>query len=111
MNSFDANERIRLVDSLIRRIVPGNKVNLMLYDGDYFYVHKNEAGTLYKSERTGSIVFSTHPLTPEGWEEVPQNQLHVYKDGELIFEGEKHEHTYVHDDDKMKLLYLEYAGL
>jgi len=111
MNSFDANERIRLLDRLIRRIVPGNKVNIMLYDGDYFYVHKNEEGTLFKSERSGSVVFSTHPLTPDGWEEVPQNQLQVYKDGELIFEGEKHEHTYVHDDEKMKLLYLEYAGL
>ena len=111
MNSFDANERIRLVDKLIRRIVPENKVNLMIYDGDYFYVHKNEEGTLYKSERPGSVIFSTHPLTPDGWEEVPQNQLLVYKDGELIYEGEKHEHTYIEDEENTKLLYLGYAGL
>ena len=111
MNSFDANDRIRIVDQLIKRIVPENKVNLMIYDGDYFYVHKNEAGTLFKSERAGSIIFSTHPLTVDGWEEVPQNQLFVYKDGELIYEGEPHEHSYVHDDDKMKLMYLEYAAL
>ena len=111
MNSFDANDRIRIVDQLIKRIVPENKVNLMIYDGDYFYVHKNEAGTLYKSERAGSVIFSTHPLTVDGWEEVPQNQLFVYKDGELIYEGEPHEHSYIHDDDKMKLMYLEYAAL
>ena len=111
MNCFDANERIRLVDKLIRRIVPENKVNLMIYDGDYFYVHKNEEGTLYKSERPGSFIFSTHPLTPDGWEEVPQNQLLVYKDGELIYEGEKHEHTYIEDEENTKLLYLGYAGL
>ena len=111
MNSFDANDRIRLIDQLVMRIAPENKVNIMLYDGDYFYVHKNEEGTLFRSERAGSVIFSTHPLSLEGWEEVPQNQLLVYKDGELVYEGERHEYSYVHDDEKMKLMYLEYAGL
>ena len=111
MNTFDANDRIRIVDQLIKRIAPENKVNLLIYDGDYFYVHKNEEGTLFKSEHSGSVIFSTHPLTPEGWEEVPQNQLFVYKDGELIYEGEPHEHSYVHDDEKMKYMYLEYAAI
>ena len=111
MNSFDANERIRLVDNLIRRIVPENKVNIMLYDGDYFYVHKNEEGTLYRSVRRGTVIFATHPLSEDGWEELPQNQLLVYKNGELIYEGEKHEFTYVHDEEKMKLMFLEYSGL
>jgi Predicted glutamine amidotransferase len=110
-NSFDANERIRLIDKLIHKIVPGNKLNIMLYDGDYFYVHKNEAGTLFKSEKPGSVVFSTYPLTPQGWEEVQQNTLFVYKDGELIYTGSQHEYTYVHDEEKMKLVYLDYSGL
>ena len=111
MNSFDANDRIRLVDQLIKRITPGNKVNILIYDGDYFYVHKNEKGTLFKSERNGSVIFSTHPITQSGWVEVPQNQLFVYKDGVLIYEGAKHENSYIHDEEKMKLLYLEYAAL
>ncbi len=111
LNGFDANERIKLIEKIIKRLAPENKLNLMLYDGDYFYVHKNEEGTLYMSERSGSVIFSTHPLQPEGWREVPGNQLLVYKDGELVHTGEKHEFTYVETEEKMKLLYLEYASL
>ena len=83
----------------------------MIYDGDYFYVHKNEKGTLYMSEKNGSVIFSTHQLQPEGWVEVPDNQLLVYKDGELVHIGEKHEFTFVETEEKMKLLYLGFASL
>lgn len=110
-NSFDANDRIRLIDKIIYKLAPENKLNIMLYDGDYFYVHKNEEGTLFKSEKPGSVIFSTHPLTEDGWEEVPQNTLFVYKDGELIYTGKKHEYSYVHDDEKMRMVFINYAGL
>ncbi|MBR6402002.1 MAG: class II glutamine amidotransferase [Eubacterium sp.] len=111
LNSFDVNERVRLLEQIIRTLAQGNKLNILLYDGDYFYVHKNEAGTLFKSERPGSVMFSTHPLSDEGWEELPQNQLLVYKDGELIHTGTQHEFTYVQNEEDMKMLYLGYAGL
>lgn len=111
LNSFDVNERIGLIDDIIKKLVPGNKLNIMLYDGDYFYVHKNEKGTLYMSERNRTVVFSTHALQKHGWIEVPDNQLLVYRDGVLIFTGDRHEHTYVEDAEKMKLLFLEYSGL
>lgn len=110
-NDFDANERIRLIEGIIKRLAPENKLNIMLYDGDYFYVHKNEEGTLYMSEHSGSVIFSTHPLQDTGWVEVPQNQLLVYKDGELVHTGEKHEFTFVQTEEKTKLLYLGYAAL
>ncbi len=111
LNSFDANERIKLIEKIIRKLSPENKLNIMLYDGDYFYVHKNEEGTLFMSERNGSVIFSTHPLQNEGWVEVPQNQLLVYKDGLLIHTGERHDFSYVEDDEKMKMLFLGYASL
>ena len=44
-------------------------------------------------------------------EEVPQNQLLVYKDGVLVHTGEKHEFDFVQTEEKMKFLYLEYASL
>lgn len=111
LNSFDANERIHLIEKIIKRLAPENKLNLMIYDGDYFYVHSNEKGTLYKSERNGSVIFSTHPLQPEGWEEVEHNRLLVYMNGILIHEGERHPFSYVEDKEKTKLLYLGFAGL
>lgn len=111
MNSFDVNERIRLIEEIVRKITPGNKVNFMLYDGDYFYVHKNEEGTLHKKEISGGVIFSTHPLDDEGWEEAPSNRLLVYKDGVLIHSGVRHDNSYVEDDLNMKYQFLQYAAL
>ncbi len=109
--SFDVNDRIRLIEKIIRELAPENKLNIMLYDGDYFYVHKNEKETLYMSERSGSVIFSTHPLTRVGWKDVPENRLLVYRDGECLYTGEDHGFTYEPDEEKIKMLYLGYAGL
>lgn len=107
----DSSAKMKAVDDTIRKIVPGNKLNLMIYDGECFYVHKNEQGTLYKKEEKGCVVFSTQPLEQSGWVEVPQNQLVVYKDGALIYTGQKHNNTYIHDEEKMKMLYFAFSGL
>ena len=111
LNGFDANERIRLIDSIVRTLAEHNKLNLLIYDGDYFYVHKNEEGTLYMSKKQGSVLFSTHPLSDKGWEEVPQNRLIVYKDGEEVYVGDEHPYTYILSKEDEKLLYLEYAAI
>ena len=104
-------ERIRIVEEAVHGIVPGNKVNILLNDGDLLYVHKNEAGTLYEKEMGDGMVFSTKPLDSDDWTEFPDNRLMVYKDGTLVYEGKKHDWTYVHDDERMKMLFLEYSGL
>lgn len=70
----NTDERIQIVDDAIRNIVPGNKVNFMIYDGECFYVHKNEPGTMYMKESDGSVLFSTQPLELDGWKEVLQNR-------------------------------------
>ena len=75
------------------------------------YVHKNEPGTLYMREIHDGVLFSTKPLEEDGWKEVVQNRLLVYKDGELVYTGKKHNNTYIHDESKMRLLYLEFSGL
>ena len=41
-DALSADERIRIVENMVQTIVPGNKVNLLIYDGELFYVHKNE---------------------------------------------------------------------
>lgn len=105
------DKRIRVVEKVIRNIVPGNKLNLMIYDGELFYIHKNEPGTMYMMEKPERVLFSTKPLEAGGWKEVPQNRLLVYKDGENVYSGQSHDHTYIHDEEKMGLLYLEYSRL
>ena len=108
---FDVNERLALIDEIILQIVPGNKLNLLLYDGDYFYVHKNEKGTLYTLEKPGITFFATRPLDEWEWKELPMNRLLVYKNGKKVYSGTEHEYEYVYDEERMKHLFLDYAGL
>ena len=103
--------RIRVVDELVHKLSQHNKLNLLIFDGDNFYVHKNEEGTLHRYDHNGIAILSTHPLTREGWEEVPKNRLFVYKDGRQIYAGKTHDNTYIHNKENMKALYLGYSGL
>ena len=89
----DADERIEIMDSAIRTIVPGNKVNLMVSDGDLLYVHKNEPGTMYMRESGNGVLFSTQPLSDEGWKSVPRNRLLVYRDETCVYVGDDHDNT------------------
>lgn len=110
-HELSKEERIHTVEEAIKVIVPGNKVNLMIHDGELLYVHKNELGTLHEKHIGDGIIFSTAPLESNGWSEFAQNRLMVYRSGKLVYIGVKHDHTYVHDEEKMKLLYFAYSGL
>ena len=110
-DAFNENHRIELIESIIQKTVPGNKLNIMIYDGEFVYVHKNQERTLFIKEEPGSVIFSTRPLEADGWTEVPQNQLFVYKDGQLVYSGRKHEHPFIPDKEKYRLLFLDSAGL
>ena len=108
---FGSEERIKLIESITNKLAEHNKLIFILYDGEYYYVHKNEVGTLYKKEKDGTVYFSTQPLDKEGWEEVDQNRLLVYKNGELIHKGEKHNFSHVTTEEEMKMLFMNYASL
>ena len=111
LNSFDVNERFRVADEVVAYLSPGNKLNLVFSDGEYLYVHKNAPGTLYIREEEEKVFFSTRPLGSGSWNEVPQNQMLIYKDGYRIYTGAKHGGTYVENEEQLRLLYLSYAGL
>jgi glutamine amidotransferase len=111
MDVADAEDRMRLIEHVIAKVVPGNKLNLMLYDGQYLYVHKNEPGTLYMRKIEDGIMFATHPLDDGHWMEFPTNCLQVYKEGDLVYEGRRHDYTYIYDPEKMKAIFMAYANL
>ena len=111
MNFFDVNERFKTVESVIARLSPENKLNLVIHDGEYLYVHKNDVGTLFMKEVPGGVIFATYPLDNEDWTEAPDNQLLVYKDGECVYKGHKHSYTYEENEEQTKLLYLGFSGL
>jgi glutamine amidotransferase len=106
-----AAQRFALLDRIVTQLAPGNKVNLMLYDGELFYVHTNYRNSLYQFAAEGGMLFSTRPLDYRDWQPVPFTQLLAYQDGRLAFTGTCHGAEYRDDPEQLKLLYLAYAEL
>lgn len=92
---LSADERCAVIEGFVRELAPRNKLNLMIYDGELLYIHKNMKDTM-KFRRLGAgYVFSTTALDGEEWQDVPIAQLLVYKDGERVFEGTPHSGIFV----------------
>lgn len=108
---LDASARFQLVDDLICEIADGNKLNLLLFDGEYLYVHTNCRDSLYLSERYGGYVFCTVPLDGQEWRPLPLNTLLAFRNGKLVRTGTDHGYEFVEDPEKMKLLFLDYSTL
>ncbi len=107
----DAETRFCLLDEIIREIAEENKLNLLICDGEYFYVHTNCNSGLHVTEKNGGFVFSTVPLDKGKWKPLPVNTLLAFKDGKLVQSGRNHGYTFVEDPEKMKMLFLDYSTL
>jgi glutamine amidotransferase len=88
--SLNSKQRFSIVDKFVCEMSYRNKLNLMIYDGEMLYVHKNMEDTMKYRKSKGSYMFATKPLDGQYWYDVPTAQLTAYKDGELVYEGEKH---------------------
>lgn len=87
-------ERFDTIEESIADIAPGNKVNLMIYDSELFYVHANMASSLHYLKLADGILFSTKPLSDESWCEVPLSTVAAFSDGKEVFRGEDKHHVY-----------------
>lgn len=110
-NSLNEKELFELLDSIISKMSLNNKLNLMIYNGEYMYVHTNLKNSLSYLKKDNNIMFSTSPLTDENWKEVPFTQLLAYKEGELAFEGTNHHNAYVENEKDLKHLYQIFSSL
>lgn len=108
---LEAEERFALLDSLVTDMSRGNKLNLLIYDGELLYVHTNYANSLYVCEDGKTAVFCTVPLKRGSWAPVPFTVFCAYKDGKRVFQGETHGNEYVDNESDMKLLFSAFAGL
>ncbi|MBR1530620.1 MAG: class II glutamine amidotransferase [Eubacterium sp.] len=92
---LDETERCKVIESSIAAITRRNKVNLILFDGELYYVHANMKGTLFYKQEDGSVTFGTVPYDDTGWKPVELCRLFVYKNGGLFFTGNSHGNEYV----------------
>ncbi|MDD5952377.1 MAG: class II glutamine amidotransferase [Oscillospiraceae bacterium] len=100
-------ERFLLLEQAVKRLSYRNKLNLLLYDGTFLYVHTNMLGTLHYKTWENSVLFSTAPLEETGWHQVPMTTLLVYRDGKLLRQGENH-HTEFFDTLHISSMEFEY---
>lgn len=108
---MSGDERFYLLDTVIAKMAEGNKLNLMFFDGELFYVHTNYADSLYKLEKQNQVLFSTSPLGKEQWEPVLFTTLQAYRDGELLYRGTNHGNEYKDNEENIKLLYRIFSDL
>ncbi len=92
---LSAEDRFALVDRFVRELAPRNKLNLMIYDGELLYVHKNMKETMVYRKLGSGYIFATTELDDEHWNKVPTAQVLAFKDGEQVFSGDKHDGIYV----------------
>lgn len=106
-----AEERFELINQLVVDMSVGNKLNLLLFDGEYMYVHSNYRESLHYLKKDDSVFFSTQPLSDENWKVLLFAQLQVYKESELVYQGNSHDNEYVDDKEKVKYLYQIFSEL
>ena len=109
--SLSQEERFRLVDEIVCEITPENKVNLLLYDGELSYVHTNYQDSLFRCRKGDAVIVSTKPLDRKKWENVPMNTLLGYEKGRLLYTGTNHGNEFIDSEEKMRLLFLDFANL
>ena len=98
-------ERFNLLTEIVSDLSKGNKLNLMIYDGDLTYIHSNMRKSLYYLKSDEGFMVATTPLTDdEGWLEVEMNKLFGLIDGNIIFESEEHDNEFIQTEEHEKLL-------
>lgn len=121
-------DRFEVIESAVSGMAVGNKLNLLIYDGELLYAHTNLAGSLHYHQGKCGVIFSTEPLvkssifygdghpgekrfTKEDWQQVPVTTLIAYKGAELVYKGTAHGNEYHEDPEAVKQLYLAFSNL
>ncbi len=91
---LSAGKRFELVEEIIIKAAPRNKLNLMIFDGELLYVHKNMRDTMRYKHFSDGYIFSTTALGDD-WGDFPMAQLIAFRNGEIVFNGKTHDGIFV----------------
>ncbi len=112
-HSLTKDERFAVLEHTIISLSPYNKLNILIYDGDRFYVHKNCADTLYYLQLDGSIFFATVPVCEDKgeWKPVKMTRLYAYEDGHIAQSGKNHGFVYRENQQDRDFLYTNFLQI
>ena len=98
-------ERFDLLYDIITPLSKGNKLNLMIYDGDLTYIHSNMKDSLYYLKNEEGFLIATTPLdNNKNWKIVELNKLFGLIDGNIIFESNEHDNEYIPTEEHENML-------
>ena len=104
-------ERFDALYAMIAELSRGNKLNLLIHDGELLYAHCNFRDTLHVWREADAVAFSTRPLSVGTWEPVPFTSLVAAKDGEIFRTSPPHGNEYVYNPEDYRLVYMNFARL
>ena len=93
--SLNPEECFQLLEEIITELAEGNKLNVMIFNGEFMYIHANYKNSLYYLEKDDTIFVSTRQLSTEEWNEFPINKLIGIKNSEVIYRGRTHNYEYI----------------
>ena len=109
--ALDEQERFSALSEAIADLADGNKLNLLIFDGEVMYAHTNFRDSLHMWRQTESVLFSTRPLSVGTWEEVPFTRLVAVRAGEIVREGAPHGREYIYNPEDYRFVYMNFARL
>lgn len=108
---LDAHERFDVLDRVVYDMSEGNKINLLIYDGELMYAHYNAEGTLHYHKKEDETIIATTPVSKDDWEPFPFTTLIAFKDGKQVIEGTNHGHIFTENKAAMDQLLMTYSEL
>lgn len=110
-HALPPDERFALLEELICNLSERNKLNLLIWDGEYMYVHTNYHGTLFMKQEDQGVIFATVPLDDGNWRPVPFLTLQVYRQGQLVHQGIRLSQEYFDPEKDYEYKNIDYANL
>lgn len=102
--SLNSEECFQLLDEIITDLAKGNKLNIMIFNGETLFVHTNYRDSLYYLEKDDSMFLSTRPLTEDKWNQMPINTLIGIINSEVAFRGKTHDNEFVVTEENFNFL-------
>ena len=109
--ALDEAERFDVLFGAIAELAQGNKLNLLIFDGEVLYAHCNFRDALHVWRDTDGVAFSTRPLSMGTWAPVPFTSLVAAKDGEIVRTSPPHGNEYIYNPEDYRLVYMNFARL